>query len=281
MIRPALAVLYRVAVGPAADRYVRRFLAFERAGGGRARWHWPALLAPAVWAFYRRLWGFGIVFALLPLVGGLAFLDIGPQIDHSRIAWLGCALVMIWLLPGIIPALFADALLYRRVRGEVAIAERTSASSKNAVERLSQRPATSASSAVLFGGGAVVLALTLLLPGLHAGYVDLGVRAKVSESLAAVRGLQREIEETWASSRLVPRQTANASVRTQVGGRLIEDLNVSPASGRVRVAWGEAVPQLAGKAVLLAPAVDPRERVQWLCVPVDIPARFLPRACRA
>jgi len=34
VVRPALAVLYRLAIGPHADRYAPRFLAFE---GGRGR----------------------------------------------------------------------------------------------------------------------------------------------------------------------------------------------------------------------------------------------------
>lgn len=280
VVRPALAVLYRVAVGPAADRYVPRFLAFERSGGARAGWHWPALLLPAAWAFYRRLWGFGAVFALLPLVGALAFRDLGPQIEQSRLAWFVCAALLIGLAPGVIPALFADALLYRRLRGVVAEAERRSADSAHAVDRLAQDPPTSLAAAVLLGGGAFLCVAALLGPGLRAGYVDLDVRRSVVESLAAVRDVQRQIEENWPSARLVPRQTANETVRAHAGGRLIEDVNVSPATGRVRVAWGPTVPQLAGKTVLLAPTLDAQDHVRWVCVPVDIPERHLPRACR-
>ena len=46
VVPPALAVLYRVAVGPAADYYVPRFLRFERGGLALPGWHWPAMLAP-------------------------------------------------------------------------------------------------------------------------------------------------------------------------------------------------------------------------------------------
>ena len=40
------------------------------------------------------------------------------------------------------------------------------------------------------------------------------------------------------------------------------------------------VPELAGRTILLAPRRDAQDRVQWLCVPVDIPHRYLPKACR-
>ena len=56
VVPPALAVLYRVAVGPAADYYVPRFLRFAGGGPALSGWHWPAMLAPAIWAFYRKLW---------------------------------------------------------------------------------------------------------------------------------------------------------------------------------------------------------------------------------
>ena len=51
-------------------------------------------------------------------------------------------------------------------------------------------------------------------------------------------------------------------------------------NGPVRLSVGASIPELAGKAILLAPAVDRRDRVQWFCVPVGIPDRFLPKSCR-
>jgi len=58
-------------------------------------------------------------------------------------------------------------------------------------------------------------------------------------------------------------------------------VSVDAASGRVRLDVGASIPELAGKAILIAPAVDQRERIRWFCVPVGIPERFLPQVCRA
>src|SRR5262245_52963977 len=63
VVRPTLAVLFRLAVGPAADYYTPRFLKYERAGHGALGWHWPALLFQCLWAFYRRLWVLGVFYA--------------------------------------------------------------------------------------------------------------------------------------------------------------------------------------------------------------------------
>ena len=59
----------------------------------------------------------------------------------------------------------------------------------------------------------------------------------------------------------------------------VGDVAVS-SGGRVRVSLGPAVPGAAGKSIVLAPTVDDQQRVQWMCVPIDIPPRYLPEACR-
>ena len=280
VVRPALAVLFRIAVGPSADRYVRRFLAFERTGRGRPGWHWPSLLVPGVWAFYRKLWLTGIVFTLLPIAGALAFAAFDPEFDRADYVWVVSALLAVWILPGIVPALLADSLLYAHVRELVRTTERSAKSAGDAVQRLAELAPTSSVAALCAGGGAMVIVGALLLPHFRAAYVDLGIRAQVAQTLASVRSLQNDIEATWTSARLLPRQSDHAVVRLQPGASLIADLDVDPASGRVRVALGPSVPELAGRTILLAPRRDAQDRVQWLCVPIDIPSRYLPKECR-
>jgi len=40
------------------------------------------------------------------------------------------------------------------------------------------------------------------------------------------------------------------------------------------------VPDLWGKTLLLAPALDVFQRVRWFCIPIDIPEKYLPKECR-
>ncbi len=280
VVRPALAILFRTAVGPSADRYVRRFLSFERAGHGRLGWHWPSLLIPGAWAFYRKLWLPGLVFALLPVAGALAFAAFEPHFERADFAWVACAVLMVWLLPGVVPALCADALLYLHVKRLVRSAENGAKGAADAVARLAQRRPTSTSAGICLGGGAMLAMTVILFPQLQAAYSDLGVREQLGQTLAALHVIERDVEAGWTSSRLLPRQTGHAALSAQPGAALIDEVNVNPVTGRVRVALGSIVPELAGKTILLAPRRDDEDRVQWVCVPVDIPPQYLPRECR-
>jgi hypothetical protein len=280
VVRPALAILFRTAVGPSADRYVRRFLSFERTGRGRPGWHWPSLLIPGVWAFYRKLWLPGLVFALLPIAGALAFAAFERHFDRADFAWIASAVLAVWILPGVLPALCADALLYRRVKRLVRSAEHGAKGAADAVARLAQRRPTSISAGVCLGGGAMLAMTVILFPQFQAAYSELGIRAQVAQTLAALHVVERDIEAGWSSSRLLPRQTDHKALSAQPGAALIDEVSVSPVTGRVRVALGSGVPELAGKTILLAPRRDDEDRVQWVCVPVDIPPQYLPRECR-
>jgi hypothetical protein len=280
VVRPALAVLYRIALGANADRYVRRFLAFERTGRGRVGWHWTSFLAPAVWAFYRKLWIPGVLFALLPLAGALAFGCIEPRLPHADATWIASAVLLVWVFPGVVPALIAETLLYRHVRADVRRAERAARSATGAARELSAREPTSALAALLFGGGATLIAIWALFPPLAATYAALDVRERLSDTLAAVRGLEEDIESTWASARLVPQQTHHPAVQAKAQAAALEDVDVNPLTGRVRLALGPALRQLWGKTILLFPSRDDRGEVRWICVPIDIPARYLPAECR-
>ena len=80
----------------------------------------------------------------------------------------------------------------------------------------------------------------------------------------------RENVETPVAAAIVL-QRGRETVRIEPWGR---------NSVRVRVSLGPAVPGAAGKSIVLAPTVDDQQRVQWMCVPIDIPPRYLPEACR-
>jgi len=280
VVRPALAILYRIAIGPSADRYVRRFLAFERKGGGGPGWHWPALLFPGVWAFYRKLWLLGIAYALLPVAGALAFSTFEPLFEQADMVWIVCAIAAVWILPGVFPALFADSLLYEHVRYVVSQAERGARSVAGAVESLAKRSPTSMFAAWVLGGGGIVAMIVVVGSSLHDAYVDLGIRTRVEQAINSVRGLEDEIEIGWFTTRLLPRQTDHPSLLANQGAALIDDVNVHPATGRIKLALGADVPALDGKTILIAPTRDMNDRWHWMCIPVDIPKRWLPKECR-
>jgi hypothetical protein len=279
VVRPALAVLFRIAIGPEADRYVPRFLAFERAGHASPGWHWPAFLAPPVWAFYRRLWSEGVAFSLLPVAGAFAFAALGGSLDGSGPLWWVALAFSVWLFPALLSSLAADALLWGRVRRDVARAETGTRSASKAVQALAGVEPTSPASAIALGGGAIVLAATLLGPPIRAEYVAHAARDAVTATLASLRIVQEAVESAWDRTGTLAHARNVGALLAQNDGAYVGDVAVTSA-GRVRVSLGPSVPGAAGKSIVLAPIVDDQQRVNWMCVPVDIPARFLPEACR-
>ena len=280
VVRPALAVLFRIALGRAADAYVPRFLQYERTGRSLPGWHWPAFVAPAVWAFYRKLWLPGLVAALLPMLGVIAFAAIAPALGTEPIAWLACAMLLVWVLPGTVSGIFANFLLYRKVRRIVTDAEAASGEPHDVANVVSARRPTSLPAAILLGGCAMAAVLAFALPRLHALYEELDVRIGVAESLAAMRPLQMQIEESVLRARTVPPEPDAAAIRTLLGRALIDTVNLSPMNGRLRLVLGPALPELSGKMILLVPTEDARRRVEWLCIPIDVRAKYLPPECR-
>ena len=280
VVRPALAVLYRIAVGPQADRYVPRFLAWERSGRSRPGWNWTAFLAPPVWAFYRRLWPEGAVFAALPLVGAFAFAALAGPLDGAGAAWWIALAASVWLFPSVLAALSADALLWGRVRRVVARAEADGKSVSKAVDALARSAPVSLAAGIVLGGGAIVVAASLLAPALRAEYIAHAARGALASTLASLAVVQDAVEAAWERTGTIGEAREAGQLVARNDPRYVEAIAVSPTTGRVRVSLGPSVPGAAGKQILLAPAVDEDRRVRWMCVPVDIPARYLPEVCR-
>lgn len=280
VIRPALFVLFRIAVGPSADYYGPRFLAFERAGKAQAGWHWPALFAPAVWAFYRKLWIAGLVFALLPLAGAHAMALIAPWLDDFTLMWFACALLLTIVLPSVSGAALANALLYRRVRRRIRTAEARANNPSQAATRVGGITPVSPSAAVVLGTLAVALLVGGVGPVLIEAYNDHAVRVKVGKALVGVSPIKEQIEDSWSAFQRWPRPASALEMPARAGAVLFNEVVVDPSTGRVKLDVGPSIPELGGKAILLVPAVDDDARVRWFCVPVGIPDRYLPQVCR-
>ena len=279
-VRPALAVLFRVAVGPSADYYAPRFLSYERAGRGAPGWHWPSFLLPSVWAFYRKLWLAGLAFAMLPVAGAFAFAALADHIDSASVPWLLGAVLAIWLLPGVIPAMVANSLLYRRVRTIVARAEASAASASQVASLLARRSPTSLAAGLLLGGATLALAAGVVAPSLRGAWFEHEVRAKVTAALASVQPLQQQVEDSWNRVRTIPLVLDVDALRVQAATAFFDEVSFRPANGRLRLGLGQSIPELFGRSILLAPAVDASQQILWMCIPVDIPAKYLPKECR-
>jgi Protein of unknown function (DUF2628) len=278
-VRPALAVLFRVAVGPHADYYVRRFVKYEKAGKTGPSWHWPAFAFPTLWAFYRRLWVLGAGWALLPLAGAAIFTAMDTWLGDAGPTWWLAALLCVWLLPAIASGAFANAVYYRDIRERVRQAERSARTPDAAARRLINRAATDPVSGALFGVAALLLVASLAGARLQGAYHEHVIRGKVAQALSAMKPLQRQVEDNWGRAGSLPQRPDYGAVRAQHGSDLVQAFELNAHTGRVRVDLGPAVPELQGRSILLAPAVDAWQKLRWLCIPIDIPVSYLPAVC--
>ena len=278
-VRPALAVLFRIAVGPRADYYARRFVKYERTGRSAPSWHWPAFALPTIWAFYRKLWAYGVACAFVPLAGAIAFASFDFDLGDSSLVWWAGALLCVWLVPAVVSATFANTFYHRCIRGLIRRAERNTRSAETVASRLVRRGATDVLLAALFGVATLLFVGSLAGPRLQTAWHEHCIRAKVAQAIGAMRPLLRQVEDDWSRTRSIPQRPDYGAVRAQEGYALVQAVNLNASNGRVRVDLGAAVPELQGRSILLAPAVDAVQKLRWLCIPIDIPASYVPAGC--
>jgi hypothetical protein len=279
VVPPSLAIPFRMAVGPGADYYAPRCLEYERTGRSFPSWNWAPLLAPGVWAVYRRLWGPGIAFTGWPLVALALFRFVDPHLGDSGTVSLAVALLLLWVVPGVVGALVANTLVHHRARQRVRNAESRTSEADKVAQWLSRRAVIAPMSAAVTGGATILLALYVVIPGLQSAYAEQVVRSHITEGLAATQPLQRQLE-AWFASRSSSGAPNFDVAQAGPGAAFLEAVDVNLTNGRVRLGLGSSIPELSGRSILLAPALDRRQQIRWVCIPVDIPARYLPQECR-
>jgi hypothetical protein len=278
IVRPALAILFRMAVGPEADYYGPRFLEYERTGRSFPSWNWAAFLAPGVWAIYRRLWGAGVAFSLWPFLALVVCWFALPSFGDTGLVGLAAAALAVWFSPGVVGALIANGLLHRKSRLLVQQAETRTPETDKAARWLSRRTVIAPFQAI--AASAIMLtALGVVVPVFKSAYSDQLVKTRIAASIAAMRPLQRQLEE-WFMSRSPDDAPAIALAEPHVDAPQLDKINVSLVNGRVRLALDSSIPELSGRSILLAPAIDRWLQVRWICIPVDIPDRYLPQECK-
>lgn len=280
VVPPARAVQFRVAVGPGADRYVPRFIGYERAGRPLLGWHWGALFFGSAWACYRRLWLPATGYAALSVAGAVAFVALEPDLGDSPWLWFAVVALLVWLVPGIVAALFAHMHVYARVKRLVARAEGFSVGATGIVKWLAARPPTAILAGALAGAAVAGALAVLLVPRIDAMLAERNVRARVAALLAEIQPLQQKVEAGWAARKPVRLTLADAAALVERSGNLLESISVNPANGRLSLVLGSAVAELAGRHILLAPTAATPQQLAWICVPVGIAAKYLPVDCR-
>ena len=128
------------------------------------------------------------------------------------LAWLLCAAICIWLIPGIIAALLSTPLLYDRIRHQVRRAERVGRDAAHAASLLAAKRSSSVVGALLLGFGAVASALAPVVKGVQHAYEEHAVRAQIAASLSALLPLQDEVEERLSYFSTIPHPLGEAAM---------------------------------------------------------------------
>jgi len=280
VVPPSRAVQFRIAVGPGADRYVPRFIGYERAGRPLLGWHWGALFFGSAWACYRRLWLPASGYAALSVAGAAAFVTVEPDLGDSPWTWVAVAALLVWLVPGILAALFAHMHVYGRVKRLVARAEAFSVGATGIAKWLAACRPTAAVGGAIAGLCIAVAVALLLVPRMSAMLAERNVRTKVATLLTVIEPLQQQVESAWNNRKPLRLSLHDAAKLVESSGNLLESIAVNPANGRLSMVLGSAVAELAGHQLLLAPTMAAPQKLAWICVPVGIAAKYLPVSCR-
>ena len=132
---------------------------------------------------------------------------------------------------------------------------------------------------LLFGVGTLLFVGSLAGPRLQTAFHEHGVRVKLAQAISAMKPLQRQVEEDWTRRHSIPEHPDFGSVRAHEGYASVRAVDFNAGNGRVRFELGPAVPEVQGRSILLAPALDGSQKVRWLCIPIDIPIAYVPVSC--
>ena len=188
------------------------------------------------------------------------------------------AALLIWLIPGVVASLIANTLVFRNARHLVRYAEGQTTQTDRAARWLARctviapMPAVAAAAVAFVTAGAAVSTL-------DSAHSDQVVRSRIAASLVAIGPLQRQLEE-WFISRLPSDAPPLALLNGRPGPDSDQTVTVSPVNGRVRLGLDSLGPEHTGRSILLAPAIDRKFHVRWICIPVGVPEKFLPPECQ-
>jgi type IV secretory pathway VirB2 component (pilin) len=284
---------YRAAVGPRADYYVPRFLSFDRPGGSKASWNWPAFFVTLPWMLYRRMWSTALVVFLISIAIGLVNAFLVPLIGSSLVALVALGTIVVYsffLIP-----IFANALYHAHTKRRIAKVTQSGLDDLQAVRALERGPHTSMVALILV----LVLGVTWIFGILAAiaipAYQDFTMRSQVMEGIVLASDAKAAVTNAYIRDGRWPADLAEAGLQPPPSAKYV--LAVTVDHGTVNIEYGRAAHQsIAGHVLSLRPTLS-GEEVVWTCgyatatgsdpatgaagaAATDVPEKLLPRMCR-
>ena len=253
---------WRAAIGPNADRYLRRF---KRIGTVRwaPGWNMAAFLHSTGWFWYRRMFrwaGLNLLapFLVLAVLLGIGFLMPRSNLDSfAAIVGLLYVVAMFVLIP-----VFADSIYYRRLGTRLADPRAT--------------PAAPSAWTLIGALATGVLWLCIVYIAVAPLYADYTPRAKVSEAVLSASGMRNDLTEFFEGERRLPGPAEASRFRAASPSKYVENVAYEPGESRIVVTLREVQP---GKRFALYATVKDGA-LDWSCRTIDVERKYLPSGCR-
>jgi type IV pilus assembly protein PilA len=271
-----LSAMYHAFIGPEkADYYVPRFERFD-SGGSSVSWNWPAALITQFWMLGRGmfLWGF----LLYPILGSI----VSVILASAASAILGPkgylpANALYLLLSMLVMGAYGNRLFHRHARKLIDGSGQLGLSDSDRRDWIIRRGATSYAWIVIvvFVGIALVgILAAIAIPA----YQDYVLRAKVAEGLNRVRTVQKAYGSFVADHHEAPTSMSDLELSDVEGnGPDVSSIRIGD-SHQIAVTFKGAV-AIEGTTVELVPVVSGGS-LTWTCRSIDVPKKYLPKACR-
>src|SRR5262245_54965164 len=104
---------YEAAIGPNSGYYLKYFEQFD-AGESQTSWHWPAFFASSWWCLYRKMWLWGILTLVWPLILGVLLAIIFGVTQPGPAVMVGLGLVLLFAPYFLLP-IFANSLYWKHI----------------------------------------------------------------------------------------------------------------------------------------------------------------------
>uniref|UniRef100_UPI000D34B4B2 DUF2628 domain-containing protein n=1 Tax=unclassified Variovorax TaxID=663243 RepID=UPI000D34B4B2 len=270
------AALYAAAIGPRNQaHYLARFKAFDRHGGLRIGWHWPAFFLTVHWLLYRKLWWqalgcFAVPYVLLVMAAVLV-----PMVGADRAVPVCLGLIALLF---VVPALLADGMYHAHCQRLIDRARSETADARVQQAWLARAGGTSKVVAVLFWVLLIPALLGIVAAVALPAYQDYTVRIKVTQAFSQARTAGEAVGLFYGRNRRLPRDLAEAGFVATMPATELRELQMDARSGVITAVMNHGV--VAGRSLVLVPTVDAGGNLSWTCKSQTMAARWLPAACR-
>ncbi|MGB5589293.1 MAG: pilin [Gammaproteobacteria bacterium] len=255
-----------------AHYYLPRFKRFEDQGVG-VSWHWPAFFISFYWLLYRKMWGWAVLYFLMPFpVGIVAGLAMMESESAGTMIYLAYWLAMFTLFP-----MYANAIYYRHLKKKIEKAKVQTTDGDKQLRMIGAWGGTS--------GAAIIGLLVLVIPmiGIMAAiaipaYQDYTVRSQVAEALNVATPYKILVEDYAFENQEWPQSIADIGGAQHPDSAYIEEIAV--VENGIIVVYLAGNPEIEGGSVGLVPYQDDQGNILWECGGADVANKYLPANCR-